>query len=425
MKRLDILLRNKLSWHESEVQEAELAAIIKAMPEYRKKRRVWPFLLSGILLMGTGIGIGVWIQKNSHKSAASLATEPFAERSELQSPLKTPFQNAGASEDKNSEQIIISNKSVENKKHPVPSGQTFAAPVPGEEPIAGSFPEFSQDEAGRHLSMSLASIRRYAYFFTEAEPVVAVHNQTIMKNSTTRMKKFQERFQPVLSFWSAPLVSMEKNKILNQNSETVHKNYHELTASAIKPLYSVSAGMSFQIRMMPVFSVASGVSYYSLGESYRYNYKINNIPVIDSATSRILGYLYKPDSLAHQVYSKGVLRRTFLEIPLRLHFEVFKYRSLTFALEPAVTLQFLKHSSGETIDRQSLRPVYETVKSKSTNLQMGIPVSFALNGPFGMSVTPFAGRTINNMSLTDGEKKVLLYGGIRLALNYKLFETNK
>ncbi len=84
-EKLDTLLRNKLQWHESEVQEAEMKAVFGAMGVTRKKRSIMPYLGLFVLVLAVSLGLFVTFSDNSKSelNPSSIESKRFAGKSNL------------------------------------------------------------------------------------------------------------------------------------------------------------------------------------------------------------------------------------------------------------------------------------------------------------------------------------------------------
>ncbi len=226
---------------------------------------------------------------------------------------------------------------------------------------------------------------------------------------------------PELGFWIAPAISFETSKLKAGSEEKVHVNYMAMKEKSERPLFSVNTGFELQFRLMPFLNFSSGISYFRTGNSYDYNYAINKIPVIDSASNTIKAYITLPDSNAAKIKSKGRHVVSYIEVPLRFRFTVYKSSNYRIGIEPAYTFQFLSSEKGDKMDPVNMQlTAFKSYKSLTGNLQLAVPFSFRLKNNFGFSIAPFAGRAAGNVYNGADLNTNRLYTGLRMSLNYRL-----
>jgi len=121
-----------------------------------------------------------------------------------------------------------------------------------------------------------------------------------------------------LRFYMAPTYNMP-SFTYNVNEEKKHKDFAKATQNAMKPGWGIDAGFEMRYRLSRNLLISSGFSYREIITQNNYDFEVNEIPVIDSATGNILAYL--PISQSEHRVEQSNNMFGFFNIPVSLYFE--------------------------------------------------------------------------------------------------------
>lgn len=446
-EKLDTLLRSKLQWHESEVQEAELKAVLSAMGVTRKKKSFLPYFGLAVLVLAISFGLFVTFSDHSNGKLNPSLTESTGAAGKSD-PLFVPDNapntemNTASNEiEKHIKPDVSDSKTVHAEKEKSTGikpaftslprdidnsyGRSGSADYPGFAMPASDFSASGVEENTGRYSL-LADIEHFPVEINDegiagSKVNIQNDNKSYEESKSSKFKNLMTKLGPEFGIWIAPALSFESSNLKAGSEEKVHMDYMTLKDKSERPLFSVNTGFEFQFRLMPFLNFSSGVAYFSTGNSYDYDYAINKIPVIDSATNIIKAYITLPDSNAAKIKSRGRHVVSYVELPFRFRFTVYKSPTIRIGVEPAYTFQFLSSEKGEKMDPVSMQlTAFKSYKSLSGNLQLAVPFSFDLKNKFGYSITPFAGRAVGNVYNGADLNTYRLYTGIRMSLNYRL-----
>jgi hypothetical protein len=115
-----------------------------------------------------------------------------------------------------------------------------------------------------------------------------------------------------------PAYNLNSTSVNSSKSDMVHKDFNLINNESIKPGFGYSFGLILGYGFLNL-NLKTQVDYTKINLNTDYNYKNENIPVIDSATGKIISYIYKPDS--NGIVMKSAISYSYIEIPLILGYE--------------------------------------------------------------------------------------------------------
>lgn len=432
IEELDSLLRNKIQFIESDVHESEQAALFdKLNGSYSKKTGLllWHKVLficigiAGIAMLALFTTTKNQITTNTNKTNPTLT----------ETPTFTKVENDAKINNTNSTEITastinyntsITNTEINSNPKPIKNIVTNAE-------ISETNSNFSNN-TNINTALNLASVNyKYNISLEQLPPYFATNNTIkiippIAKTTQTNLAKFSS-LKPQLSAWVAPTLSNEKTTVNGIDNRKVHESFASIANNSQSKLFTINTGINLQLKPFSFLKLGTGLNYFSSGNSYNYAYKINRIPVIDSATQNILGYITKPDSTSTSVKENGSHSVRYLDIPLNLNFTLLKNKRYTFGIESALSMQLFLKEKGGNVDYATtiFRKNNTSYAKRQLNFQLGFPVVIGPEKKLNYSITPFYGSALGNISNTNTLNKSRNYSGIRFSINYQLFNPNK
>jgi hypothetical protein len=98
----------------------------------------------------------------------------------------------------------------------------------------------------------------------------------------------------------------------------VHKDYNQIITESVKPGFGYSFGLILGYGFLNL-NLKGQVEYTKINLNTDFNFKNENIPVIDSPTGKIISYIYKPDTKG--IVMKSAISYSYIEIPLSMGYE--------------------------------------------------------------------------------------------------------
>lgn len=194
-------------------------------------------------------------------------------------------------------------------------------------------------------------------------------------------------------------------KFQTNDAPKIHEDYSLLRNKSEKSAISFSLGVNLEFFVSKNLSITSGLLLDRFSTAGKYNFYNNKIPVIDSISRTIKGYITVNDTIG--VYSQIKNSYTFLELPLILNYYVPLNKKWTFNIKAGGSMFYFLNSSGKTISADEL--VLKDVSSYSYNsinwgLILGLGcyyrVSDKLNLGFEPTYKQFLGSLMKKDELT-------------------------
>jgi hypothetical protein len=168
-----------------------------------------------------------------------------------------------------------------------------------------------------------------------------------------------------------------------------HKDYDSIRARQERGGYSYNASFGIEYRIKS-FIFQTGIGYKRYTETLSYNFTNNNIPVLDSATGRILGYITIPGGVPTQ-YSH-VNTYNYITIPLMAGYSFRLSQKFGLLAKAGGELMYLSSNTGQAIrpDDLSLQSVSEMKILRAANYTLfaNIAVEYRLSKILSISLGP-------------------------------------
>jgi hypothetical protein len=426
-ERLDILLQSKLSHLESDVQDSERDAIFAQFGMAKKRRGLLPILGIASLCFFAGIGVSYFnfnqekpSVSSNYNSSSTIAgsiqeqVNSTNKPSDINSPESKP--NLAVIFPKVKPEIGVQEPSI-NVPYLSHEIKVVALSISNEFDIVSNI-ETSQLKMGgfqtNQFEFGLDALEKVSYFKNVLSPYVKKEKGLL---------KVAKYLKPELSFYLAPQFAFEKSKALSSNADYMNSDYISNKSNFESSKLIINAGFGLNFHVFSNMSIGTGIGYYSSASSYNYNYLINKIPIIDSATQKILGYIKLPDSSSAKVQAQGKKVSRYIELPLSMRFKLYANKKFQLGFEPSFSIQFLTQSSGQYMDMVSLKLVNQNnMNSRNGNFQFAFPLRFIAGQQTAFNISPFFGRTASNISNIQHDNRYRIYSGIKFSINYKIFK---
>jgi hypothetical protein len=205
--------------------------------------------------------------------------------------------------------------------------------------------------------------------------------------------------------------------ILTADTKT-HKSYSKLKSDAEKMKRAM--GFDFGILFSPFhkLSIATGLVYEKRIETVNYQFKRNEVPVLDSSTGEIFGYVLLSDSAAEKVNYSNSNTYSYIGIPVFINYNVLQLRKFGIGLQ--INGSYLRQTSlhGKTINSTSLKledlNALNSTQLKSVfNAGLGMNFSYALSKNCIINITPKFKKQVNKNIKTSAPKQTSLTIGFQ------------
>jgi len=143
-----------------------------------------------------------------------------------------------------------------------------------------------------------------------------------------------------------------------------HRQLAEAAENAIQPGWGVDAGIELSYVLFKNIRLSTGLAYRKIQTENQYDFEINEIPVIDSASGDIISYI-PLGSNSQKIQNSSSNTYTFLDVPVSMFYErpISEKWSIT----------------GEAIHRFSILLNQQTVLLNPTNLELSEPEEGVFN----------------------------------------------
>lgn len=147
---------------------------------------------------------------------------------------------------------------------------------------------------------------------------------------------------------ASPSVTFPSYHLNNSRQSEVHENYKAVRDKSEKASLSFSGGINLDFKPAGNFSVTSGVIYRSYKSSSDYKFINNRIPVVDSATRNIVGYISIHDTIEKNFHTES--QSDYIEVPLIINYKIFRLNNLSFGLKTGGSFAYHLKSAGNMLD---------------------------------------------------------------------------
>ncbi len=240
--------------------------------------------------------------------------------------------------------------------------------------------------------------------FTEETILVTANNTADSTSAEGQKQKLQQVNNKgvwELKAFAGPSYNMPNISYTSVENYT-HRDYENATNNSVKQGWGFDAGLEISYFFTPNFKLSTGVNYREIVTTNNMNYEVSDVPVIDSASGQILGYITLPNATTYSSSAQnsfvyvGVPVSLFKEIPLRGRF------SLTG--EFVNTFSFLLNENSLEINPTTL----QTLETESSNFnpvlvnyQLRLGVRYRVNQNLLFALEPAYRGSYNNIYKSD------------------------
>ncbi len=388
--KIDELLQRSLQNLQGETSAQDWAEIQRRLQPERKRPLFGWRLISSLflLLISASAGLFFWFQQANSYQTANLQTE--TSNSHISKPEKmlsntenfpgNAIAKPGNKQDKNANTTTDNNSlnskalhsnqrknhsssnyatnglihktfSESNKKsiaeQEIKTGKTASGDI---FPVARNTIE---NAAKNNIENAIVGDSLLAAVETQSEEVAVTEksdtNETIKKPSQKKIKFFEPNGERkfIVGFFIAPELTGSSGGSAGEKAKQVHKNYFTTAPGQVRPAGGYNAGIFLQYNIWKGLSLQSGLRYSRSFENVNYNYYNNEIPVIDSATRNILGYIEIEDTIGTQFTGRN--EYSFASIPFLFGYEGKISKRLSLAFRAGGSAMILLNASGKDI----------------------------------------------------------------------------
>lgn len=231
-------------------------------------------------------------------------------------------------------------------------------------------------------------------------------------------------FRPyfMLRLFASPGYNFPSYEVNRSKQSQVHENYTSLRNDADKGVLSFSGGLNLDFNFTGKISVTSGLVYRSVKSAGTYKFIKNRIPVVDSATRNILGYITVPDTSEQNFRIEN--QSGYLEIPLVVNYKLFRFNNISFGIKGGGSFIYLLNSTGNFLDPTYLNPTpVDRSRYNKTNMGilLGLNMTYDINQWISVEIEPawnrFAKSVFKENEIVDVRPwNLSVKGGIVLKL---------
>ncbi|MCC6685039.1 MAG: outer membrane beta-barrel protein [Bacteroidia bacterium] len=204
-----------------------------------------------------------------------------------------------------------------------------------------------------------------------------------------------------------------------------HKNYQDIRNGQDKPMPSFAVNVYAECKISASLGFQTGVSYTQGGYFADYNYKVTEIPVRDSATHAILGYVQVSDSAGTHLSSRQSF--SYVEIPFLVGYSFQVAPKWRMGIRAGGSIQKLQLVNATVVDPEALTlsklsTKDQRVRSINYSYQLALGVYYAVKPKFYIMAEPVFKKSIHPlMNATSLSRETLFSYGMNLGIMYKLF----
>ena len=204
-----------------------------------------------------------------------------------------------------------------------------------------------------------------------------------------------------------------------------HKNYQSIRNGQDKPMPSFAVNLYAECKISASLGFQTGVSYTQGGYFADYNYKVTEIPVRDSATHTILGYVQVSDSAGTHLSSRQSF--SYVEIPFLVGYSFQVAPKWRMGIRAGGSIQKLQLVNATVVDPEALTlsklsTKDQQVRSVNYSYQLALGVYYAVKPKFYIMAEPVFKKSIHPlMNAASLSRETLFSYGMNLGIMYKLF----
>ncbi|HAD98605.1 MAG TPA: hypothetical protein DCG19_14435 [Cryomorphaceae bacterium] len=185
-----------------------------------------------------------------------------------------------------------------------------------------------------------------------------------------------------------PTISLNTRKYDPEEGKT-HKQFDQANDNAVIPGLGWDAGAELRYRVWKSFRLSSGLGINKVVTRNQYDYTVNEIPVIDSATGNILAYI--PVNSAQRVTQGSNNIYNFINIPVSLYYEKPLMGRWTFTAEAIHHTSILLSQSSYKLNSTTLevnREEREELNNMINAFQLRLGLRYRVGSNFYLAVEP-------------------------------------
>jgi len=213
--------------------------------------------------------------------------------------------------------------------------------------------------------------------------------------------------------------------INSSGASVAHKNYQSIRNGQDKPMPSFAVNLYAECKISASLGFQTGVSYTQGGYFADYNYKVTEIPVRDSATHAILGYVQVSDSAGTHLSSRQSF--SYVEIPFLIGYSFQVAPKWRMGIRAGGSIQKLQLVNATVVDPEALTlsklsAKDQTVRSVNYSYQLALGVYYAVKPRFYIMAEPVFKRSISPLMNSNSISRETLFSyGLNAGIMYKLF----
>lgn len=189
-------------------------------------------------------------------------------------------------------------------------------------------------------------------------------------------------------FYMAPTYNIPSFSY-NVSETRKHQSFAQATQNAMKPGWGIDAGFELRYRLTQNLLISSGFSYREIITQNNYDFEVNEIPVIDSATGNILAYI--PTGQPEQRIEKSNNIYGFITIPVSLYAEKNLSERFIITGEAIHHTSILLNQSSFRLNPTTLeiQPQQEDLLNKTINgYQLRLGIRYKVQPGFYLALEP-------------------------------------
>jgi hypothetical protein len=230
-------------------------------------------------------------------------------------------------------------------------------------------------------------------------------DDSIIALKNTQQKKSSNSTKIACKIVFSPGYSFNKSTSSSANAPKIHENYNLIAGESENGVISFSLGVNLEFFVWKNLSVTSGLFYDKYSTGGKYDFYNNKIPVIDSVSGIIKGYITVNDTVGVHYSINNSYH--FLELPLILNYYIPLGEKWKLNLKAGGSMLYYMSSSGKTITADEL--VLKDVNSYSYNtlnwgLILGLGCNYRINDKISIGLEPtykqFLGSVLKNDEIT-------------------------
>jgi len=203
-----------------------------------------------------------------------------------------------------------------------------------------------------------------------------------------------------------PNLFVDHFKLRNQFISKTHEDYEKLRLNSQRSGTGLTVGFLSNYSLNKLVSLHGGLLYSEFFEVMNYNYINYKIPVIDSITKNIIGYLHDSSALPQIYYNKN--RIDFLSLPIFITLDLFSINKLSFKLGFGSMLSMNTQVKGKKLTSKTLELVdlrKKDIYVLNSSLISSFGMFYQLNNKMTLGIAPiytkFFNFKLNNNNIND------------------------